>query len=148
MSATSTILLIFLFIWPLMSFVPFLQNLVTRTLGFHDSSVPGSSSSPSNMPQPQPQSKSQSTPNVADESNHPHEPSAMDVVVVKMMLQQGLRLPPEVVLSVLDFAEYWPHTTAVMDRPLTVPSGRRRENRLIVSSCRAETFARCSFTVH
>lgn len=58
----------------------------------------------------------------------------MDVVVVKMMLQQGLKLPPEVVLSVLDFAEYWPHTTAVMDRPQSVPSGKPGENRFIVSA--------------
>lgn len=57
----------------------------------------------------------------------------MDVVVVKMMLQQGLRLPPEVILSILDFAEYWPHTTALMDRETAVRSGRDTENKFIVS---------------
>lgn len=121
-----------------MSFVPYIQTLVMRTLGLDGSSGPAPSSSPSNMSQ----SQSPSAPDIADEVTPSREPSAMDVVVVKMMLQQGLRLPPEVVLSILDFAEYWPHTTAVMDRPLAVPSGRQRENRFIVSPCRAGALAR------
>lgn len=62
-----------------------------------------------------------------------YEPSAMDVVVAKMMLQLGLNLPPEVVLSILDHAEYWPHTTATTDQSFVVHAGRGRENRFVVS---------------
>ncbi|TPX11102.1 uncharacterized protein E0L32_007963 [Thyridium curvatum] len=43
------------------------------------------------------------------------EPSAMDVLIVKAMLQKGLKLPAEIVDSLLDHAEYWLHTTAVAD---------------------------------
>lgn len=122
----STILLIPLFLWPIMSFFPYLHNLVTRAIGL-DGSSEGSSSSQSNM------SRSTSSSHLSEKAPEPFEPSTMDVVVTKMMLQQGLRLPPEVVLSVLDFAEYWPHSTALMDRAVTVISGRERENRFTVS---------------
>lgn len=43
------------------------------------------------------------------------EPSAMDVLIVKAMLQKGLKLPAEIVDSLLDHAEYWLHTTTVAD---------------------------------
>lgn len=64
----------------------------------------------------------------------PYEPCPMDVVVVKMMLQRGLNLPAEVVLSILDFAEYWPHTTAKFERnrPFVVQAGGTRENAFLV----------------
>lgn len=58
----------------------------------------------------------------------------MDVVVTKMMLQQGLKLPAEVVLSILDFAEYWPHTSATLDSSFVTLSGGERENHFVVSS--------------
>lgn len=58
----------------------------------------------------------------------------MDLLVTKMMLQQGLKLPAEVVLSILDFAEYWPHTSATLDRPFVTLSGGERENHFVVSS--------------
>lgn len=57
----------------------------------------------------------------------------MDVVVVKAMLSEGLKLPPEIVLSIIDFAEYWPHSSVRLDHPITVQSGRRRENQFVVS---------------
>lgn len=131
-----TVLLTFLIIWPLMSFFPALQDLILRPLGIQSSN--SASTSSRNMSQAQ----SQSPLNASGPEAHVHEPSPMDVVVVKIMLQQGLRLPPEVVLSVLDFAEYWPHTTAIMDRPVSVPAGRQRENRFIVSllNCHSSAF--------
>lgn len=122
MISLSILLLVPLAIWPIMSLFPFLQTFITRALGLDDRA--GSS--------PQ-RTVSQPGSDASDDPSHVHEPSAMDVVVTKMMLQQGLRLPPEVVLSVLDFAEYWPHSTAVMDRSLTVTSGGESENAFIVS---------------
>lgn len=44
-------------------------------------------------------------------------PSALDVLVTKAMLAKGLHLPLEVVDLVVDFAEYWPHTTTRVERP-------------------------------
>ncbi|CAN8100797.1 unnamed protein product [Discula destructiva] len=61
-----------------------------------------------------------------------YKPSAMDVVVLKMMLQQGLHLPAEVVLSILDFAEYWPHTTATLDHSMIVRTGAANENAFVL----------------
>ncbi|KAF3765175.1 hypothetical protein M406DRAFT_221822, partial [Cryphonectria parasitica EP155] len=63
-----------------------------------------------------------------------YEPSPMDVIIVKSMLQQGLRLPPEVVLSIVEAAEYWPHTTALLDASVTVRSGRATENHFLLRS--------------
>ncbi|KAK0628255.1 hypothetical protein B0T17DRAFT_491337 [Bombardia bombarda] len=40
-----------------------------------------------------------------------YEPTVIDVVVVKAMLTKALILPPEIVDSIVDLAEYWPHTT-------------------------------------
>lgn len=61
------------------------------------------------------------------------EPSPMDVVVVRAMLSEGLNLPHEIVLSILDLAEYWPHTSTVLDHPVTVNTGRGQEDRFVVS---------------
>ncbi|KUI60836.1 hypothetical protein VP1G_08041 [Cytospora mali] len=62
------------------------------------------------------------------------EPSTMDVVVAKAMLSEGLKLPHEIALSILDFAEYWPHTSTVLDHPITVHSGRGREDHFVMRS--------------
>lgn len=63
----------------------------------------------------------------------------MDVVVVKAMLLQGLQLPLEVILSIIDTAEYWPHTTvstATFGARFIVQSGRETENAFLASSLR------------
>lgn len=39
------------------------------------------------------------------------EPSIADVLVIKSMLTKGLSLPPEIVDTITDLAECWPHTT-------------------------------------
>ena len=41
-----------------------------------------------------------------------YEPTFSDVIVVKAMLNQALTVPVEIVDQIVDFAEYWPHTTA------------------------------------
>jgi hypothetical protein len=42
---------------------------------------------------------------------HPYEPTVADVLVTKAMLTKALTLPPEIVDTIVDLAEYWPHTT-------------------------------------
>jgi len=41
-----------------------------------------------------------------------YEPSVVDVLIVKVMLNRALNFPPEIVDVVVDIAEYWPHHTA------------------------------------
>ena len=43
-----------------------------------------------------------------------YEPTVLDVIVVKAMLNKALRLPPEIIDTVVDMAEYWPHTSTEM----------------------------------
>ena len=40
-----------------------------------------------------------------------YEPIVLDVIVVKAMLNKATRLPPEIIDTVVDLAEYWPHTS-------------------------------------
>ncbi|KAH8885622.1 hypothetical protein GQ53DRAFT_750972 [Thozetella sp. PMI_491] len=41
----------------------------------------------------------------------PFEPTVADVMVVKAMVSKALNLPNEIVDTIVDLAEYWPHTT-------------------------------------
>lgn len=117
-----------------MSFLPGVQRLITNALGITSddsngagSSAPGSNSSSHN---------SASDPNAgpSDSRKAEYEPSALDVVVVKIMLTKGCKLPHEIVLSLLDHAEYWPHTTTTLDHSLSVSSGAGRENQFVLRS--------------
>ena len=55
----------------------------------------------------------------------PHEPSVLDVLVVKGMLNKVFALPPELLNTILDAAEYWPHsTTEWTGGPLSIHGGR------------------------
>jgi hypothetical protein len=74
----------------------------------------------------------------------PYEPSITDVLVVKAMLNKALSLPPELLNTILDLAEYWPHSTSEWSGgPLSIYGGRRgREDVFLVrttlsSPCRA-----------
>ncbi|KAK0656262.1 hypothetical protein B0T16DRAFT_32583 [Cercophora newfieldiana] len=44
--------------------------------------------------------------------SNPYLPSVLDVIVVKSMLVKGLKLPLELIDSIVDQAEYWPHTSS------------------------------------
>lgn len=44
-----------------------------------------------------------------------YEPTILDVLVVKAMLNRALRLPPEILDAIADWAEYWPHTSTEID---------------------------------
>ena len=64
----------------------------------------------------------------------PYEPSILDVLVVKAMLCKAWTLPVELVDTILDLAEYWPHTTSEWEgRPLPIYGGHAdRENVFLV----------------
>jgi hypothetical protein len=59
------------------------------------------------------------------------EPTIVDVLVVKAMLNRAFALPVEIANSVLDMAEYWPHTSTVELVRRTM-HGSRNENELLV----------------
>lgn len=112
-----------------MSYLPSLQSFFAQTFGWgRGASTTSSSSSISSTKT----SASGATSDSQDVKSHIYEPTPMDILVVKMMLQQGLNLPAEVVLSILDFAEYWPHTSATLDSSFVTNSGRDTENRFVV----------------
>ncbi|OIW30839.1 hypothetical protein CONLIGDRAFT_630748 [Coniochaeta ligniaria NRRL 30616] len=66
----------------------------------------------------------------------PHEPSILDVLVIKAMLNKALALPPELLNTILDLAEYWPHTTTEWSGgPLSIfGGGRGREDVFLLRS--------------
>jgi len=62
-----------------------------------------------------------------------YKPSIEDVLSVKEMFLKNRLLPPELVDPVIDFAEYWPHTTSARKERITVRAGAEdRENQFIV----------------
>lgn len=74
-----------------------------------------------------------------DEDVEPYEPSILDVLVVKAMLNKAVALPPELLNTILDQAEYWPHSTAEWSGgPLSIFGGRRdREDVFLVRNLTA-----------
>lgn len=124
----STFILILLLLWSAMSFLPGVQRLITNALGITSGGSNDASSSARSS-----NSSSHNSATSIDLRHADYEPSALDVVVVKIMLTKGCKLPHEIVLSLLDHAEYWPHTTTTLDRSLTVSSGPGREDQFLVS---------------
>ncbi|KAI3398091.1 hypothetical protein diail_9844 [Diaporthe ilicicola] len=121
-----------------MSFLPGMRNFITNTLGLTsddgngNGAGAGASGQASNPSSNGPASDEKPRSDISRTEGY--EPSAIDVVVAKAMLTKGLGLPPEIVLSVLDHAEYWPHTSTTLDHTLTVPSGQGRENQFVLRS--------------
>ncbi|KAL2140120.1 hypothetical protein VTI28DRAFT_4235 [Corynascus sepedonium] len=58
------------------------------------------------------------------ETQGPYEPSVTDVLVTKAMLNKALRLPPEIIDTIVDFAEYWPHTTTELNDSTVIARGK------------------------
>lgn len=73
-------------------------------------------------------------PDDEDEDVDLYEPSILDVLVVKAMLNKAVALPPELLNTILDQAEYWPHSTSEWSGgPLSIFGGRRdREDVFLV----------------
>ncbi|KAF8854298.1 hypothetical protein BDZ45DRAFT_656811 [Acephala macrosclerotiorum] len=64
------------------------------------------------------------------------EPFFADVIEVKNDLFKGLKLPMEIVDAIVDFAEYWPHTTTIRrSGELSISAGRGlEEEKLLLRS--------------
>lgn len=62
------------------------------------------------------------------------EPTLKEVLLLKEELQQKTRLPIELIESIIDLAEYWPHTISTFNERKRVVSGREEdESQFIVS---------------
>jgi hypothetical protein len=62
---------------------------------------------------------------VGEDVEPPYEPTVVDVLVVKAMLNKAFALPPELLNTILDQAEYWPHSTSEWSGgPLSIYGGR------------------------
>jgi hypothetical protein len=85
------------YIYPLIQ--PILQYLVTP---FNEMSTDPDASAAG--------SQGDGTANASPESPA-YQPSIADVLVTKAMLTKSLSVPPEIIDTIVDLAEYWPHTT-------------------------------------
>jgi hypothetical protein len=79
--------------------------------------------------------------NMDDKPQAEHQPSLADVLVVKAMLSQGLKLPVELVDVILDHGEYWVHSSSSLSsvesgsgQSIVVGVRRANENRFILRS--------------
>lgn len=76
----------------------------------------------------------------ASPSSKPFDLSPIDVVVTRIMLTKGKKLPPSVVDVIFDFAEYWAHSSNEINyqdehqSPLRVSGGGGNENKFLVST--------------
>ena len=62
-----------------------------------------------------------------------NSPSVQDVLDVKAFLFEKTALPVELLDTIIDYAEYWPHTTVKTTTSTSVMAGAMRENQFIVS---------------
>jgi len=68
----------------------------------------------------------------SDTSAGDYQPSPFDVIAVKTMFLKRYSLPNELLDAIIDFAEYWPHTTSKMASETLVRSGSDHENKMLV----------------
>ncbi|KAK3940603.1 hypothetical protein QBC46DRAFT_123688 [Diplogelasinospora grovesii] len=84
----------------------------------------------------------------------PHQPTVADVLVVKSMLSKAATLPAELINTITDLAEYWPHTTteqcyeAQTDGPRIARGGSPELENLFVLRTEPLGFPRCPFPQH
>jgi hypothetical protein len=77
-------------------------------------------------------------------SSDRYQPSVSDVITVKEALHKKSTLPYELVDAVIDFAEYWPHTSTITQQPTIVQTGRNQEHeRFIVSRSNVSSNGGC-----
>lgn len=62
-----------------------------------------------------------------------YSPSVGDVMKVKGFMFQNFDLPIEIIDTIIDTAEYWPHTTTQTNDNTVIRAQRDRENQFIVS---------------
>lgn len=62
-----------------------------------------------------------------------HRPTPIDIIVARIMLTRSMRLPPELIDSIFDMAEYWAHSLNVIDY-----QAKQQDHRRINGSSRSE----------
>ncbi|KHO01349.1 uncharacterized protein MAM_00350 [Metarhizium album ARSEF 1941] len=93
-------------------------------------------SQPHEAPEPRPSDKS-------DADDGTYHPNPIDIVVVRIMLTRSVKLPPDLVDIIFDHAEYWAHSTNVIDyqadqqEPLRICGSSRAENRSRLAQLRS-----------
>lgn len=84
------------------------------------------------QPEPQPSDKT-------DTNDGLYHPTPIDIVVVRTMLTRSVKLPPDLVDAIFDYAEYWAHSTNVIDyqaeqqEPLRINGSSMSEDKFLVS---------------
>ncbi|KAH8589721.1 hypothetical protein B0O99DRAFT_636447 [Bisporella sp. PMI_857] len=63
-----------------------------------------------------------------------YSPSVEDVLAFKDLLLNQFDLPLELIDTIVDYAEYWPHTSTTTNTSSSVMAGRDGENRFILRS--------------
>jgi hypothetical protein len=88
-------------------------------------------------PTPEPEDEQSRTSSVPIYSADRYKPTIQDVLSVKEDLIKAFHLPAELVDDVVDYAEYWPHTTTTrVGGEVTITTFRshdRNQNQLLVS---------------
>lgn len=80
-------------------------------------------------------------PDAGDNANSQdgYKPTPIEVVATRIMLTRSKRLPPDLVDSIFDFAEYWAHSTNTLHYPseqqdhLRITGSGASENKFLVS---------------
>ncbi len=82
---------------------------------------------------------SSSEPDPEKSPSVPYEPLVIDIIVVRTMLVRRLRLPLDIIESILDYGEYWAHSTNSIDymeehkSPLRIMGSSQSEDKFLVS---------------
>ncbi|OAQ60010.1 ankyrin repeat protein [Pochonia chlamydosporia 170] len=85
------------------------------------------------QPEPQPSDKT-------DTNDGLYHPTPIDIVVVRTMLTRSVKLPPDLVDAIFDYAEYWAHSTNVIDyqaeqqEPLRINGSSMSEDKFLLRS--------------
>ncbi|OAA36068.1 hypothetical protein NOR_07674 [Metarhizium rileyi] len=84
-------------------------------------------------PEPRPSDKT-------DVDDGAYYPTPIDIVVARVMLTRSVKLPPDLVDAIFDYAEYWAHSTNVIDyqaeqqEPLRISGTSSTEDRFLLRS--------------
>ncbi|KAG8414755.1 hypothetical protein J3459_014080 [Metarhizium acridum] len=84
-------------------------------------------------PEPRPSDKT-------DADDGTYHPNPIDIVVVRIMLTRSVKLPPDLVDAIFDYAEYWAHSTNAIDyqaeqqEPLRIYGSSRTEDKFLLRS--------------
>jgi hypothetical protein len=80
------------------------------------------------------QPESEPTAEKSEPETPQYEPTLTEVLVLKEKLQQKTRLPIELIESIVDLAEYWPHTSSIFNERKNVIAGtEEKESQFVVS---------------